>query len=128
MTQQEITISPEVQRMIDEAEQLANSVLSRMSLKQLYYFNGYFHKVQKDFDAQWARWSGRSYGEQVDIPRYNKLPGAEDTDWWPLVEPLFDENGGQSMSGLVKSSVERFIHEKARASFSFVPEEEYPDV
>ncbi len=126
--QQKIKLDPEAQRMIDEAEQLANSVLSQMSLKQLYYFNGYLHKVKDDYHAQETLWRNRSYGEEVDFPRYKKLPGAETADWWPLVETLFNEDGGQFMSGLVEMFVERFIHEKARANPGYVPEEEYPDV
>lgn len=127
--QEDFKFDPETQRMIDAAEALVASATSQMSLKQLFYFNGYLHKVKDDYDAHYHRWIRRKFGEDdLPPPRYRKLPGSEGADWWPIVEPLFAEDGGKYMSGLVESFLERHIHEVARANPWYVPEAEYPDV
>lgn len=127
--QEEFKFDSETQRMIDETEALVASATSQMSLKQLFYFNGYLHKVKDDYDDHYHRWIRRKFGEDdLPPPRYRKLPGSEDEDWWPIVEPLFAEDGGKYMSGLVESFLERHIQQVARANPWYIPEEEYPDV
>lgn len=116
----ETKFGSEMQRMIAEAEQLARSVIFQLTLKQLNEFSDYFCKVIKDYQAQDLRWSERAIEEEVDFPIYRKLPGSESADWWTLAETLFNEDGGQSMSGTVVMFVQRFIYEALeRAQLDF---------
>ncbi len=119
---------PETQKMLDEASELVNKVLSKLTLDQLFYFSHYISVIKDDYDQRDRKYFRTEPEKRGNIPSHRKLPGYEDRDWWEIIQPLFNKNDGENINGLVFMFIERFIHKKAREHQGYIPPEEYPNV
>ncbi len=100
----------------EEAKKIADSVFAGLTLDEAVDFNGYRSLIQADYRKQDDAWQGRCYGEFVPMARYRRLApeGVEGKTWWKKIQPLFDEDEGQAMSGFMFMVVEIIVRQNAR--------------
>ena len=109
----------EAKRMVADAKNLADSTLSRLALSELIDLSVYLTKIRTKYDIDMQAWFNRGLNDAVPTPRYTKI-ALEDSNnipsWWPKVQDLFTEEGGQSISPLVFESTQLYLEEQARKS------------